>query len=721
MVTARSSGKVRVAAKAAAQGGASPVGAHSAESEAQRRLDAALVAMSDAIALFDADDRLVLHNPRFLEFFPFLGQLGDLRGQNFEFMVKVPNAEWAWVDDPQGYIAERLARHRAADGAPFDIPLEGGGWARVRERRTADGGLVCTWTDISELKATERHLRDTIANIGEGFVLLDPDARIQLCNQRFRDMLGLDAKSAASGTPLAEALRGAAEAGLFGAPGANPADFAERLTASLGGAGEGRVELPLREGWVLASHRRMLDGSTVGVWVDVTAQKRREAELVAIRDQLERQADALAEFARLVARQARSDTLTGLPNRFALEERLGQALHDGPASLCVLHLDLDRFKVVNDAVGHAAGDEVLRDVAQTLKQQLRGGDMLARLGGDEFGVLLADIEEEEALRIAGRLNAAVQGRSFVAEGHSFGLGFSIGLAGASPALPTAARLLAAADTACYVAKDAGRNRIQLYDPGDLGVSSAQETLSWAERLQLAMESDRFVLYLQGIVGDHGIAGFEALIRLVDERGTLRGPQAFLPAARRLGFMGRIDEWVCRRCIGYAARLAHSGSARYVSMNLGVRTLVDPAFQGLLLALLEREPGACTRLGVEITETDEIEDFGALTAFLAELKGRGIRLYLDDFGSGYNSFDVLKRLTVDGIKIDWAVTDDLLTDPIDEALVKAAVSISDSLGLELVAEGVERVAELDRLRTLGVSLFQGHHFHQPEEAEAALLR
>lgn len=695
----------------------------SRESDAvQLRLDAALESMSDAFALFDAEDHLVLHNGRFTEFFPFLMVLGDLHGQTFETLVKVPNGEWSRVADPEHYVAERLARHHAADGRPFAICLENGGWVRVRERRTPDGGIVSTWTDISELKATEQHLLDTIDSIGEGFVLLDEDGHVQLCNQRFRDMLGDAATASLTGAAFDELLRQAALTGRFVEAGTDPEGFAARMMQQLGGADDTRLEVPLRNGgWVLASHRRMKDGSVVGIWTDVTSQKKREAELVAIRAQLERHTDALSEFARLVARQARSDALTGLPNRFALEERLDQLLHDGPNGVCVLYIDVDRFKVVNDTVGHAAGDEVLRGIAQTLKRQLRADDLLARIGGDEFAVVLAEVEEEEAMRVAERLNTAVHGRSFVAEGRSFSLGLSIGLARAGTNLSSVARLLAAADTACYIAKDAGPGRIQLYDLGDLSVSHAQETLSWAERIQLALEADMFVLHLQAIVSDDGISGYEALIRLVDERGLPRTPASFLPAARRLGYMSRIDEWVCRRTIDYAVRLAHAGSDRYVSMNFGVRTLTDPAFQRRFLELLHRSPEAARTLAVEITETDEIEDIEALSDFVDTLRERGVRLFLDDFGSGYNSFDVLKRLHVDGIKIDWAVTHDLLDDPIDEALVKAAVSIAESLGLELVAEGVERQAELDRLRALGVKLYQGHYFHKPEDAEAALLK
>lgn len=688
----------------------------------QRRLDAALESMSDAFALFDAEDRLVLHNGRFIEFFPFLAALGDLHGRSFRTLVTAPNGECDRVPDPERYVEERLARHRAADGSPFDIGLETGGWARVRERRTPDGGIVSTWTDISEMKVARQHLLDTIDSIGEGFVLLDKDGCVRLSNARFRDMLSNAGTTPEVGVAFGDLLRQAARAGHFPEAVKDPDAFAARMNQLLTGTGEGRLELALpKGGWVLASHRRMKDGSVVGIWTDVSVQKNREAELVTIRAQLERHTDALSEFARLVARQARSDALTGLPNRFALEERLDQLLHDGPNGVCVLYIDVDRFKMVNDAVGHAAGDEVLRGIAQTLKRQLRGDDMLARIGGDEFAIILAEVEEEEAMRVAERLAAAVRGRSFVTEGRNFSLGLSIGVARAGANLDSVARLLAAADTACYIAKDTGPGRIQLYDPGDFNVSHAQETLSWAERIQLALEADMFVLHLQAIVSEAAIVGYEALIRLIDERGAVRTPASFLPAARRLGYMGRIDDWVCQRTIEYAGRLAASGSNRYVSMNFGVRTLTDPAFQRRFLDLLDRLPTACSTLGVEITETDEIEDIEALSTFIETLRGRGVRLFLDDFGSGYNSFDVLKRLRVDGIKIDWAVTHDLLDDPIDEALVKAAVSIADSLGLELVAEGVERQAELERLRALGVTLYQGHYFHKPEDAELALLK
>lgn len=699
------------------------LGQQLAANDYHMELNAALEAMSDGFALFDTQDRLVVHNRRFTEFFPFLEMLGDLHGLNFHVLASVPNGEWNRVDDPEIYVRQRLERHAAADGEPFDIPLESGGWARVRERRTPEGWIVCTWTDVSQLKEAERKLLDAIDGIREGFVLLDAGDRIVLCNHCLTRMFAEANVALEPGRRLPDVLREAMHNGFFATDKAHDGErFIQGILDQLNQQPEIRVEIALRDGgWMLASHRRMEDGCTVGIWTDLTAQKKRETELLVMRGQLQQQTEALADFARLIARQARSDMLTGLPNRFALEERLDQMLRDGePRNVWVGFIDLDHFKGVNDAVGHAAADELLRDVAQFLRSQLRGDDMLARLGGDEFAMLLTDLDETEVLRIARRLNTSAHSHPFIAGGRGFSLGLSIGLVRANPAHHTVSSLLAAADTACYVAKDAGRDRVQMYDLGDPKVNDTQERLSWAERIQLALELDRFVLHLQAIVDEHrNVLGYEALIRMVEENGSFCSPAKFLPAARRLGFMGRIDAWVCRRSIEYAMRLVRRGVHQYVSMNLGARTLADLAFQRNLMDMLDMNPGVEEALRVEITETDRIENIGQISAFLNELRARGIRVYLDDFGNGYNSFESLKQLPVDGIKIDWTVTRDLLHDPIDEALMKAAISIALSLGLELVAEGVEEEVQLNKLRALGVVMYQGYYFHRPQHAELAL--
>ncbi|QIB34998.1 putative bifunctional diguanylate cyclase/phosphodiesterase [Ancylobacter pratisalsi] len=680
----------------------------------------ALESIDDGFALFDAEDRMVLHNRRFLEFFPFLEPLGDLHGLTFYALASVPSGEWNWVDRPEEYVAERVRRHLAATGEPFNIPLEGGGWVQAREHRTAEGWIVSTWTDISVFKSDEKKLLDAIDSLGEGFVLLDSDERILLTNSCIREMFAASDVQLKEGRRLQEILEEAVKDGFFAG---NIEDgFVPKLIAQLHKTPAERVEIPLRDGgWMLACHSRMENGCTVGVWTELTAQKKREAELIAMREQLRQQSDALAEFAGLIARQARHDLLTGLPNRFALEERLGQLLRDRtPGNIWIAFIDLDHFKGINDAVGYAAADELLRDVGQFLRTLVRGDDMVARLGGDEFAILLTGLEHEEVLRIARRLNSSAHGRTFMAGGRSFSIGLSIGLARNTAALATESSLLAAADTACYVAKEAGRDRVQLYDLGDPKVNNTQQQLSWAERIQLGLELDRFTLHLQAIVDDRRkVLGYEALIRLVDEEGVRCSPGQFLPAARRLGLMGRIDSWVCRHSIDLAMRLVNRGTRQYISMNVGAHSLADTAFQRNFMDLLDMHPGVEDALRMEITETEEIDDIGQISSYLSDLRSRGMHIYLDDFGNGYNSFEALKRLPVDGIKIDWTVTRDLLQDPIDEALMKAAISIANSLKLELVAEGVELDVQLSKLLELGVHQYQGFFFHRPAEAEAVL--
>ncbi len=678
----------------------------------------ALDAMADGLALFDAQDRLILHNRKFVEQFPFLEQLGDLHGFTFYALASVPSGEGSRVAEPDSYIAERMRHHSAADGTPFEIKLDNGGTVQVRECRTPDGGTIALWSDVSKIKKAEAKILRAIDGIPDGFLLLDPDDRIFLSNTSLRLIFGSVGVDLGTGARLSDVLRDAQARGLF----AEDVEPIQRMLDEPRLPPEMRAEIALRDGgWMLVSHRRMANGCAVGIWTDITAQKRRESELIAVREQLREQTEALAEFARLVALQARSDILTGLPNRFALEERLETMLSDRePRTLWVGIIDIDHFKGVNDAVGHGSADDLLRAVATFLRGQLRGDDLLARLGGDEFAMLLTDIDEHDALRIARRLNTAVHGHPFQVGGRTFTLGLSIGLVRANGIQTSVSSLLAAADTACHVAKESGRDRVQLYDLGDPKVNSTRQRMSWAERIQLGLELDRFHMHLQAIVDDRQtVLGYEALIRLIDETGSWCQPGQFLPAAQRLGLMGRIDAWVCRHAIDYAMRLIERRANQYVSMNIGAHSLADVGFQRDLMDMLDLNPGVETALRVEVTETEGVEDLGAIAAFLNALRARGVHVYLDDFGNGYNSFESLKRLPVDGIKIDWTVTRDLLRDPIDKALMKAAISIANSLGLELVAEGVEDEVQLAKLRELGATMYQGFLFHRPADAETVL--
>ncbi|WP_162375671.1 bifunctional diguanylate cyclase/phosphodiesterase [Ancylobacter sp. TS-1] len=677
-----------------------------------------LDSMLDALAVFDAQDRLVFHNRRFVELFPFLEPLGDLQGLTFYALASVPSGEWRWVNDPEIYLKDRLRRHAEADGAPFLIPLENGGWVQAREHRTPDSWIVATWSDVSRLKETEARLQDAIDSVAAGLILLDSEGRITLTNSGMRQILATPDATLEPGRPLSDLLDEAVANGIF----AGGAASQLAALATPGPAGEVPMEIPLHDGrWILASHRPLGNGGVVGIWTDLTAQKKREAELVAMREQLRLHTEALADFARLIAQQARNDMLTALPNRFALEERLDHLLRDGETTLIwVGVIDIDHFSGINDALGHATADELLRETGRFLRGLLRTDDTLARVGADEFAIVLTGLDESEVTSIANRLNSAVQSHVFHVGGSRLSVTVSVGLTMAQDKLRTPSSLLAAADTACRVAKESGRDRVQLYDVGDPKMRTSHQRVSWAERIRLGLELDRFRLHLQAIVDrDGNVCGYEALIRLKDSDNVCHSPGQFLPAARRLGLMCRIDSWVCHQCVDFAMRLLAAGNDQYVSMNLGVQTLSNTTFQRKLLDLIAANPGVEKTLRIEITETDDIHDAHQAASFIVELRACGLHVYLDDFGNGYNSFEVLKQLPVDGIKIDWTVTRDLLSDPIDEAQIRAAVSITDSLGLELIVEGVEEERQLIRLRELGATLFQGFYFHRPVNAETLL--
>ncbi|CAA0087575.1 Uncharacterised protein [Starkeya nomas] len=674
-----------------------------------------LDATRDGFAVFDDQDRLVFHNRRFIELFPFLEPLGDLQGLTFFALASVPDGEMSRVANRDGYVAERLRHHADADGEPFLIPLEDGGWVQVRENRTPELWTVATWSDVSRLKASEARLHEAIDGIAAGLVLLDAEERIVQTNSGLRQMLAGSNAALEPGRRLSDVLDEASANGFFAHQAGGAVGALRRAAAK---SGERPVEIPLRDGgWILASHNPLPGGGSVGIWTDLTAQKKREAELVAVREQLRQHTEALADFARLIAQQARHDMLTGLLNRFALEERLDQLQRDGETgTFWVGVIDVDHFNGINDAVGHAAGDDLLRDIGRFLRAQLRADDTLARIGADEFAIVLTGLDEAEVTGIANRLNAALQTHPFRAGGHRLTLTASIGLTLAQPG-QTPSGLLAAADTACRVAKEGGRDRVQLYDLGDPKVHTTHQRVGWAERIRLGLELNRFRLHLQAIVDTRQrVCGYEALIRLIDSEDASYSPAQFLPAARRLGLMGRIDNWVCRQCVDFAMQLLARGEDQYVSMNLGVHTLANTAFQRKLLDLIDANPGIERALRIEITETDEMYDAAQVASFLSTLRTHGLHVYLDDFGNGYNSFEALKQLPVDGIKIDWTVTRDLLNDPIDEAQIKAAVSITSSLGLELVVEGVEEEQQLARLKELGATLFQGFYFHRPVGAE-----
>ncbi len=421
-------------------------------------------------------------------------------------------------------------------------------------------------------------------------------------------------------------------------------------------------------------------------------------------------------IARQLSYQASHDSMTGLINRREFERRLHRLLEDANSeeSHAFLYLDLDQFKIINDTCGHFAGDELLRQVSCVLTQVIRKRDTLARLGGDEFGVLLEHCQQDHALQIAHQIRLAVHNCKFSWENHHFNLGVSIGLVPINPKQDTLASVFQTADSACYAAKESGRDRIHVYSTGDLELAQRHGEMQWIPRLQEALTHNRFTLYFQPIIPITVSDGlhYEVLLRLVNEDGELLLPSMFIPVAERYNQMQAIDRWVIRHTFALLNNPEIIPKSVGLAINLSGQSLSDPNFLEYVENEIISKEVQLNRICFEITETAAIANLLHAQHFFSALKPRGCRFALDDFGSGLSSFSYLKNLPVDYLKIDGSFVKDMDTDPIDYAMVEAINRIGQVMGIETIAEYVENEIILKKLKTIGVNYAQGYCLAYP---------
>jgi diguanylate cyclase (GGDEF)-like protein/PAS domain S-box-containing protein len=430
------------------------------------------------------------------------------------------------------------------------------------------------------------------------------------------------------------------------------------------------------------------------------------------------------QLTELLSHQASHDALTGLYNRREFEHRLQAALaltdSDTPPAV-LLYLDLDQFKLVNDTSGHLAGDQLLAQLAIVMGRQLAGTDLLARLGGDEFGVLIADVADRAAAeQIAERVRRCIDGYVFIWEQRSYTISASIGGVMIDRPDILVKDLLTQADTACYMAKELGRNRTHFYSERDDETVRRHGEMEWANRLRWAVDEHRLVLMYQEIwplpLTPGGEAGIEMLLRFRDESGQLVVPGVFMPAAERYGLMPVVDRWVVETTLANFDRLHPAGAdLRMVAINLSGASVEDEALAGLIIGWLRQYRVEPVRVCFEITETVAVRNLSQVVRFMEQLRAAGCRIALDDFGAGMSSFTYLKNLPLDIIKIDGSFVRDMLSDPVSHLMVRAVTDIGHRLGLEVVAEWVTDLETVQALTALGVNRVQGFSLHHPELA------
>lgn len=417
--------------------------------------------------------------------------------------------------------------------------------------------------------------------------------------------------------------------------------------------------------------------------------------------------------------QASHDALTGLANRIEFDRYVNQAIklvYADNSEHVLCYLDLDQFKVINDTCGHLAGDELLKQLGEVLKKQIRAEDFIARLGGDEFGVLMHYCSLTEAFLFCETLRDVIKEFRFYWEGKSFSIGVSIGISVINSVSRSAVNLFKEADSACYAAKDKGRNRIHVYSPDDEELALRQGEMQWVEKIQRGLENNSFCLYGQPIasVSDHDEGlHFETLIRYRDESGRIIPPNAFLPAAERYGLAPAVDRWVIRSMFEFIATTPDFlDNLSLCSINLSGLSFCDETMLDFIYEQFDLWQLPAHKICFEITETAAIANLSSTIKFITSLRTHGCSFSLDDFGSGLSSFGYLKNLPVDYLKIDGLFVKDILDDKVDLAMVKSINEVGHVMDKKTIAEFVENEAIFNLLQKLGVDYAQGYGISKP---------
>lgn len=570
--------------------------------------------------------------------------------------------------------------------------------------------------DISESKKTQlelseqkEHAQVTLESIGDGVITTDLFGYIQYLN------------------PIAEELIGVRESDVIGKLLINHLLlFDERHPDEVINPIVNCLEN--NKSYVLTDHKLFSNNAANSYSVEVVVSPLHNAggdvigAVLVIHNTTE-----LKSLAETLSYQATHDALTGLINRREFENRLESVLHTSKTenrehAMC--YLDLDQFKLVNDTCGHIAGDELLKQLTQLLHNAIRETDTLARLGGDEFGILLESCSLDQAKRAIDSIFEEIAEYRFQWEGKVFEIGLSIGLVPITRDCGSLTDVLSSADSACYIAKENGRNCMHMYVPNDAAIEQRRGQMEWVQRLQQALDNNRFELFCQTIrpINDnHGVPHIEVLLRMKGENDETIMPNEFLPAAERYNMMPSIDRWVIKEVFGCLERhkTNRNENIDMVAVNLSGQSVSDESFLSYVMSLFDQYQVPGSQICFEFTETAVISNIAYARNFISILKHRGCRFALDDFGSGLSSFQYLKDLDVDFIKIDGSFIRSMPYNDNSYNMVTSINHIGHVMGLKTIAEFVESEEISSMLEDVGVDFIQGYLVDKPHPIDSAL--
>jgi diguanylate cyclase (GGDEF)-like protein/PAS domain S-box-containing protein len=543
----------------------------------------------------------------------------------------------------------------------------------------------------------------TLDSIAEGLITTDLTGRIDFANRAAAQLLGRAADDMV-GRPFAEIVSIRDEADQKALP-----DPVQQCLVS-----QSKVSLGRRATMITSADDvdRSLDLSAaprideLGVMTGVVVMMRDVTEL--------------RGMARQMSYQASHDPLTGLVNRREFERRLDEKLavaRAGTQKHVLCYLDLDCFKAVNDTSGHVAGDNMLREVAVLIRDVVRDSDTVARIGGDEFAILLAGCPLHKALQIAENVSTSIRDYRFVWKDKIFTIGVSIGMVEVGRETGGIEDAMAAADSACYVAKSQGRGHVHVYSARDEAVARQRGEIQWLHRLEQALREGQFLLYTQSIVVPSGSAAsgpaLEVLVRLSGDNGAIITPHDFIKAAERYRLMSLVDRWVVQSIFSMLGRGGiNLAPNRSISINIAGQTLGDAQFLEFVVECFDRTGASPSQVCFEVTEASVVANLEHARRFIDVLHGLGCAFALDDFGSSLGSFANIKTLKMDFLKIDGMYMRHLDRDTVNQAMVAAMIELGRTLDFKVIAEQVEDLASLAAAERMGIDFMQGYAVAKP---------